>query len=328
MGDKKQSMKKFLFFLLISTALACGVDSKKTAPKKATIEVPAFSSDSAYVYIEKQVAFGYRYISSPGWNLCGDYLVNELSKYTPHVQEQNNRFTTYDGKSHNLRNIIAAFSPEKNNRVLLCAHWDTRHVADHDTINQDQPILGANDGGSGVAVLLEIARNLAIKDSKIGVDIILFDAEDYGQPSDDSNPTVMDSWCIGSQYWSKNPHVENYYARYGILLDMVGGKNATFTHEELSRFYAPNILNKVWKTAHTLGFDSYFKYEPTPQILDDHYYVNSIANIPTIDIIEYDHRTASGFYKHWHTHQDNMSHIDKSTLKAVGQTVMNVIYNE
>jgi Zn-dependent M28 family amino/carboxypeptidase len=244
------------------------------------------------------------------------------------VQEQKTDVTTYDGKKHELRNIIASFSPEKNNRVLLCAHWDTRHVADYDTINQNEPILGANDGGSGVAVLLEIARLMSENSPNIGVDIILFDGEDYGQPKDYNGTSSSESWCLGSQYWSKNPHRQNYYARYGILLDMVGAKNAQFGYEGYSRQVGERIIKKVWKKAKELGHDNHFVHKMTPAVIDDHYFINYLANIPTIDVIEYDQSSQSGFNKHWHTHGDDMNNIDINTLEAVGQTITSVIYNE
>lgn len=323
---------RYSFILTISLALlSCQQEkpsnqSVKKAPKQ-NVEIPQFNADSAYQYIQDQVDFGPRYLSSPGWEQCGDYLVEKLLNYTPHVQEQNTDITTYDGKSHRLRNVIASFSPEKNNRILLCAHWDTRHVADYDDERQDEPILGANDGGSGVGVLIEIARLLSKQESRMGIDIILFDAEDYGNP-DNSSDNSASSWCIGSKYWSENPHTDNYFAQYGILLDMVGAKGARFTHEGLSRNYAQRILKKVWQQAHALGYGAYFSYQMTPQIIDDHLYLNTVANIPTIDIIEYDNNTQSGFFEHWHTHGDDMSNIDKNTLKAVGQTVVSVIYGE
>ena len=180
-------MRHFAIVSLCLTVLfSCQEEKKSTqSVKKETkklVEVPVFNVDSAYHFIQEQVDFGPRYLSSKGWEQCGDYLVQKLSAYTPHVQEQNSRITTYDGKSHTLRNVIASFSPEKNNRILLCAHWDTRHVADHDDAHQNEPILGANDGGSGVGVLIEIARLLSQKESRMGIDIILFDAEDYGDP--------------------------------------------------------------------------------------------------------------------------------------------------
>ena len=137
-----------------------------------------------------------------------------------------------------MKNIIAVFNPEQDKRVLLCAHWDSRFIADNDTQNIDQPILGANDGGSGVGILLEIARQIKLKPINIGVDIVLFDIEDQGQPNNSGNP-IPHSWCLGAQYWSMKPHVENYFADYGILLDMVGSKSATFTQEFTSRKFGP-----------------------------------------------------------------------------------------
>ena len=312
--------------------IGCSTESKqKTEPvskTKTKIETPSFNSDSAYDYVAKQVSFGPRVISSKGWENCAIWLEKKLKTYTPNVIVQEAQITTYDGKNHTLKNIISSFSPEKNNRVALFAHWDSRHIADHDTENQKKPILGANDGGSGVGVLIELARQFNIRNPKIGVDIILFDAEDYGQPENSGFPVMQDSWCLGSQYWSKNPHKQNYFAQYGILLDMVGSKGATFRHEQISFYYASNVLQKVWRKAHKLGFGNHFVFEKAGQILDDHYYVNTITGIPTIDIIEYDPATESNFNKHWHTHKDDMDNIDKITLNAVGQTLLETIYTE
>ena len=316
----------------MSTLLTIGCSTepqqKTKTVLKVKIEVPTFNTDSAYAFVAKQVSFGPRVISSKGWKNCALWLEKKFKTYTSTVIVQQAPITTYDGKNHTLKNIIASFSPEKNNRVALFAHWDSRHIADHDTENQNKPILGANDGGSGVGVLLEMARQFSIKNPNIGVDIILFDAEDYGQPENSGFPVMQDSWCLGSQYWSNNPHKQNYFAQYGILLDMVGAKNATFRHEQISFYYASNILQKVWRMASRLGFGKHFVFESANQILDDHYYVNTIIGIPTIDIIEYDHATESNFNQHWHTHKDDMDNIDKSTLNAVGQTLLEVIYTE
>lgn len=316
--------------MLFVTIIACNSNQDKVVEKtpKVKVEVPNFNSDSAYFFVEQQVNFGPRVISSKAWDNCSKYLTNKLESYNAKVIVQQAPITTYDQKKHTLRNIIGSYSPEKNNRIALFAHWDSRHVADYDTINTSQPILGANDGGSGVGVLLEIARNLDLKNPKIGVDIIFFDAEDYGQPENSKFPIMNDSWCLGSQHWSKNPHKQNYFAKYGILLDMVGGKDAEFWQESISSYYASNIIKKVWDVAHNIGYSNFFIYKNSPQIMDDHYYVNTIAGIPTIDIIEYDPFSKTNFNKHWHTHADNMNNVDRKTLKAVGQTVMNVIYSE
>ena len=325
---------KILNLLLISIVLLASCSNNKTTNVskgeniKTKISIPNFNSDSSYSFIKKQVDFGPRVISTKAWNECSKYLVDKLNSYNAFVKVQEAPVKTYDGKEHVLRNIIASFSVEKNNRIALFAHWDSRHIADHDSVNTKQPILGANDGGSGVGVLLEIARNLNNQNPNIGVDIILFDAEDYGQPENSQYPIMNDSWCLGSQYWSKNPHIKNYYAKYGILLDMVGGENARFRYEGTSEYYASDILKKVWDMAHKIGYSDYFIFKSSPQIMDDHYYVNTLTGIPTIDIIEFDPSTKTNFNKHWHTHADNMNNVNRKTLKAVGQTVLNVIYTE
>jgi Zn-dependent M28 family amino/carboxypeptidase len=323
-------MRLIGFLILFVTIIACNSNQDKVVEKKPKIkvEVPNFNSDSAYFFVEQQVNFGPRVISSKAWDNCSKYLTSKLESYNAKVIVQQAPITTYDQKKHTIRNIIGSYSPEKNNRIALFAHWDSRHVADYDTINTSKPILGANDGGSGVGVLLEIARNLNLKNPKIGVDIIFFDAEDYGQPENSKFPIMNDSWCLGSQHWSKNPHKQNYFAKYGILLDMVGGKDAEFWQESISSYYASNIIKKVWDVAHNIGYSNFFIYKNSPQIMDDHYYVNTIAGIPTIDIIEYDPFSKTNFNKHWHTHADNMDNVDRKTLKAVGQTVMKVIYSE
>ena len=323
-------MRLIGFLILFVTIIACNSNEDKVVEKKPKIkvEIPNFNSDSAYFFVEQQVNFGPRVISSKAWDNCSKYLTSKLESYNAKVIVQQAPITTYDQKKHTIRNIIGSYSPEKNNRIALFAHWDSRHVADYDTINTSKPILGANDGGSGVGVLLEIARNLNLKNPKIGVDIIFFDAEDYGQPENSKFPIMNDSWCLGSQHWSKNPHKQNYFAKYGILLDMVGGKDAEFWQESISSYYASNIIKKVWDVAHNIGYSNFFIYKNSPQIMDDHYYVNTIARIPTIDIIEYDPFSKTNFNKHWHTHADNMNNVDRKTLKAVGQTVMKVIYSE
>ena len=325
-----QFMKySYILFVLIISSCSQKKDKEiKTKAEKINVIVPKFNADSAYSFIQKQVDFGPRVIGSESWRKCSRYLEKKLLSYNANVLVQKTQVTTYDNKKHELNNIIASYLPNLNNRIALFAHWDSRHIADHDTVNKEAPILGANDGGSGVGVLLEIARNLNIQTPSIGVDIILFDAEDYGQPENSKYPVMNNSWCLGSQYWSKNPHKKEYFAKYGILLDMVGAQGATFRHEGISNFYAQNILEKVWSKAHEIGYSNYFVYQKSAEIMDDHYYVNSIAGIPTIDIIEFDPFTKTNFNKHWHTHQDNMDNISKETLKAVGETVINVLYSE
>ncbi len=215
---------------------------------------------------------------------------------------------------------------------MICAHWDTRPWADNDpdSANYRKPVLGANDGASGVAVMLEVARLLSSADSlSVGVDFVCFDAEDWGVPSwsdvrDDGN-----SFALGAQYWAANPHVKGYKPRFGVLLDMVGGQGARFYREAFSMQYAPGVVEKVWDAAELLGFGSYFPVENGGMISDDHVPVNQIAGIPTIDIVPYyPECEASSFGPTWHTVHDDMSHIDRNTLQAVGQTVIQVLFSE
>ncbi len=291
---------------------------------------PAFDADSAYHYVQQQVDFGARIPNSPAHKACGDYLVAQLKTFGAAVSEQKTILTAYDGTKINARNIIGSFLPDKQERVLLFAHWDSRPFSDHDA-NPDkhrEPVLGANDGASGVGVLLEIARQLGKLSPQIGIDIIFFDAEDYGEATFAQDIPDGDWWCLGSQYWGKNTHVAGYQARFGILLDMVGAPDATFYKEGISREYAPYVIEKVWRTAHRLGYGKYFVDANGGYITDDHLYVNKFAKVPSIDIIQQDANTRTGFGHYWHTTKDDMSNISKETLKAVGQTVMEVVYKE
>ena len=291
---------------------------------------PDFDSDSAYLFINEQVDFGPRVPNSASHLACGNYLVSKLKEFGAQITEQKMTLKTYDGISLNARNIIGVYNPEIKKRILLFAHWDSRPFSDQDvnTINRTQPILGANDGASGVGVLLEIARQLKQFPVSVGVDIIFFDAEDWGQPSYDTKQVPGEWWCLGSQYWAKNPHTPNYRADLGILLDMVGASNATFQKEGYSVQYASNITEKVWKLASRLGYRNYFIDKLGGFITDDHVPVNQMHRAPSIDIIHTSEASQHGFGDYWHTHKDNMNIIDKSTLKAVGQTVMEVIYTE
>jgi len=305
-----------------------------TSESVLTTKAPDFSGDSAYFFVEKQVAFGPRVPNSAAHRNCGDYLIAMLKQYGGEVTVQEFTATAYDRTPLQARNIIAAFNPKATKRILLAAHWDTRHVADKDSTRTRQPIDGANDGASGVGVLLEVARVLSSASQKptVGIDIILFDVEDYGIPEfEDRSKYVSpennaEFYCLGSQYWGKNPHKPGYSAYYGILLDMVGGKNSTFYKEGSSVKYASGIVDKVWTIAQALGYSQYFRNEQAPEIIDDHVYINEYARIPCIDIIDFGLNSNFGAYHH--THADDMSIIDRTTLKAVGQTVLQTVYQE
>ena len=323
-------MKRFLLIALSIVQLAsCRQATQKVNTENIQVNVPAFSPDSAYLYIKNQVDFGSRVPNSIEHKQCAEYLVQTLKRFGAEVIEQKADLIAFDGTVLHSTNIIGVYNPASADRILLCSHWDSRPWSDHDPdpANFNKPVMGANDGASGVGVLLEIARQIGISQPTVGVDIVFFDAEDYGAPQNYQG-NAKDSWCLGSQYWSNNPHKEKYNARFGVLLDMVGAPNATFYKEEISTYYAAPIVNLVWETAHQLGFNQYFISEKCGAITDDHYFVNKITGIPCIDIIQYNPNSTNGFGNYWHTINDTMENIDKNTLFAVGSTVMHVVYSE
>ena len=322
-------------FLLGAAFISCGSSKKSDTQLDNTevaaeqVKVPSFNADSAYSYVAKQVSFGPRVPNTKAHQECGTYLADQLEKFGAKVYNQYADLVAYDGTILKSRNIIGAYNPDAKKRVMLCAHWDCRPYSDNDEEKFHRtPIDGANDGASGVGVLLEIARQLQQQAPAIGIDLIFFDSEDYGTPDFYKGKYKEDTWCLGSQYWGRIPHVADYKARFGILLDMVGGKDATFYYEGYTQRTANNAMKKVWKAAHKLGFNRYFFKEEGGEVVDDHVYVNRYRQIPCVDIIDFDVKGRNGFNPTWHTQEDNLEHIDRNTLQAVGQTVLQVIYNE
>jgi len=314
--------------------LSCKTDKEKKSENSSpprSVAVPAFNADSAYAFVKKQVDFGPRVPNTISHRKTGDYFVARFKSYGASVIEQNFDATSFDGKKLQLRNIIASYSPEKQKRILLAAHWDTRPFADKNAEKKDAPFDGANDGASGVGVLLEMARIIgAGTKPDVGIDLILFDGEDWGE-KENMNVPLPDGlnswWCLGSQYWSKQKHKANYSAYYGVLLDMVGANRSHFYREGLSLEFAPKVLENVWNTGARLGYSDYFVKQNVGEITDDHQFMNHIAKIPTIDIVDY--RPGIGFFGDYHHNlKDNMQLISKETLQAVGVTLTNVIYYE
>ncbi len=295
-----------------------------------SVEVPEFSGDSAYIYVERQVAFGPRVPNSVEHNNCGEWLANELRRHGADVIVQKGKAKAFDGKILELSNIVGQYNIDSKNRIMLYAHWDTRPFADKDIIRINEPIDGANDGGSGVGVLLEIARQLGDKAPNVGVDIIFFDGEDYGAP--EGTPATNSSylnWCLGSQFWAKQPHRYGYRARFGILLDMVGAKDAVFNREGTSMRYAPSVVRKVWSRAEKLGYGNLFQNRETPATVDDNLFVSELGGVPSVNIVDYRMNVIPmGYGPFHHTHADNMDVIDQSTLEAVGKTVLSIVYSE
>jgi glutaminyl-peptide cyclotransferase len=245
-----------VFFPILATSMflitSCEPKIKPDVPdnpagdgKIVLADYPPFSADSAFAYVAKQVDFGPRVPNTAAHARCAAFLRSELARFCDTVIVQEAPATTYDGTKILMKNIIGVFNPNAKNRILLCAHWDTRPFADQDPDRPTERFDGANDGGSGVGVLLEMARQFHARKPGIGIDIVFFDAEDWG----DASGTVRDSYCLGSQYWSKNPHVPGYKAMYGILLDMVGGKDAYFAWEVNSVASARQLIIRLWDIA-------------------------------------------------------------------------------
>ncbi|MDO5523943.1 MAG: M28 family peptidase [Bacteroidia bacterium] len=329
-----------MFFLTFSVVgaffcLSCSsCQSQKNANKETVLPAyakvsPDFNADSAYNFAEKQVSFGPRVPGTAAHKACGDYLSAKLKEFGAEVIEQKANVTHYNGRNMEIRNIIGSYQPEKEKRVLLFAHWDSRPFADEepDAERQNSPIAGADDGASGVGVLLEIGRQLQQRATEVGIDIIFFDLEDWGQPHFDKNVVPGNWWCVGSRYWSENPHVHGYKATFGILLDMVGAANATFLREGYSLQHASNVVSKIWSMASEMGYGKFFIQRNGSYITDDHVPIIENMRIPCVNIINLKDSN-HGFASHWHTHNDDMRNISKETLHAAGQTVMEVIYSE
>lgn len=329
MRFRKISVSLLGLCLGLSLLISCKNESKTepTKEEKApaiSLKVPSFNRDSAFHYVEKQIAFGPRRPNTDPHIQCKDWLVAHFKQLGLTTQVQEFDAKAYFGEQMKGYNIIAQYKPKEEKRIVISAHWDTRFKAekDQDPNKKDQPIPGADDGGSGVAAIMEIARILSTDDIPLGVDFILFDLEDQGENGNND----IRSWCLGSQYWSQNPHISKF--KFGINLDMIASKGAQFKKEGFSRRYAPGVVNKVWTWAKRLGYSNHFSNANGPPITDDHYFVNQAGIGPMINIIYTTNEFGGTFGAHWHTHDDDLDNIDKNVLKAVGQVVTNVLYKE
>lgn len=328
-------MRNKLFILLLLSVILSACATKPSQ----TVVSSDFSADSAYAFIEKQMAFGPRVPNSEAHTQCVIWLIQQLRDYGAEVSLQKGLMTDYSGRKQEVYNIIGHFSnntQQQSNAIMLCAHYDTRPWCDEEAEYTDRyyNVPGANDGASGVGVLLEIARQLSLRsqDSTLHqlpqpVDIIFFDCEDMGTPSFYTGQQRENTWCLGSQLWAERYIANDYQGceyQYGILLDMVGAPDATFPHEYYSMQFAENYMERIWRNAASLGYGKYFVKNLAYPITDDHYYVN-LAGVPCVDIIHYDAKRSTGFASWWHTRNDDMGNISKETLQAVGKTVMSVL---
>lgn len=329
-------MHRILLPFLASVLAACSSGNASDSQSKAvqvtdsvSAQHPTFFADSAYSYIDSQVKFGPRIPGSKAHEDCERFLTSKLRSFgADSVTVQRGVATAFDGKQLPIANIMAQFNSSAPKRLLLLAHYDTRPWADNeaDESNHTKPIDGANDGASGVGVILEIARVLSQSKPNVGIDILFTDVEDYGTNSPMGN--TEDTWCLGTQHWVANlPYSPDNRPAYGILLDMVGGRNAKFAREYYSARMAPAVVDRVWSIAAASPYADRFPNANGGAITDDHLHVNS-AGIPCIDIIETTNPESGGFPPTWHTLDDNIDNIDKATLKAVGEVLLDVIYSE
>lgn len=321
-----------MFLVLVVSSCggsAAGVDKQGKATENVAVLRGTFDKDSAYKYIAEQVAFGPRVPGTQGHVDCAKYLVDRLHDFgADTVMTQSAVVEAYNGDKLPIINIFAKYNPRAANRILLVAHWDTRPWANMERSEEERrlPVPGANDGASGVGVILEIARNLGMQTPECGVDILFTDAEDYGNSGGFSYNDG--SWCLGTQYWIENmPYNKVSRPSYGILLDMVGGEGARFHREQLSHVDAKAPTVKIWGEAKLLGFEDIFVNKVGGAVIDDHVFLTK-AGIPTCDVIEHMSDVTGSFPATWHTLDDDLQHISTKTLDAVGKTVQNVIYKE
>jgi hypothetical protein len=279
--------------------------------------IPLFSGQRAYEILLRQTSFGPRNPNSTGHRECLNYLSTALRGLAGELRLQDFTHAGYKGESLRLTNIVASFRPEIKTRLLLCAHWDTRPRADQDSTRREEPILGANDGASGVAVLIELAALLKQNPPPVGVDIALFDGEDYGMEGDHAR------YLLGSRHFAST-RSSDYLPRFGVLLDMVGDAFLELPREGYSVRYAPDIVDLVWNTARDLGIGQ-FTAEAGPEVIDDHLPLNE-AGIKTIDLIDFNYPDLTNRY--WHTHQDTPEHCSPQSLEAVGTVLTHVVYSQ
>ena len=326
-------MKRFVIIAACLLVLA-GCKNNKPSPDDGgnavdytQVAVPAFNADSAFSLVSMQLDFGPRVPGSQAAQKCAAMLADRLGRSCDTVILQPFQATLWDASRKRGINIIGSLNPSATKRVLVAAHWDSRMWADHDPddANHHSPVPGANDGASGVAVILEMARVMSQMPPSVGVDFVLFDLEDQGQP-EWADGYTDNTWCLGSQHWAQNRHIPYYSAIYGILLDMVGAYEPRFTKEQVSRTYAPGLIDKIWAVAAALGYGNVFVNTNTDPILDDHLYVNQMAGIPMIDIVQ--NSPTTSFFSHWHTTTDDLSSVSPKTLAMVAEVVMKTIYGD
>ena len=323
--------------IALSAALgACTGKTSGTATSDtiALKPAPQFCTDSAMAFVEAQCRFGARTPMSTAHDSCCSWIAAEFRRLGAAVAFQNIVAEGYDSTIMHGTNIMASINPESIDRVLLSAHYDSRYWADNDpdAANHHLPVMAANDGASGVAVMLEMARAMTQMPISYGVDFVCFDLEDQGIPrwaeTDEEPADPYSYWCLGSRKWAEQAYFGGYRARFAVNLDMVGGRNARFAMESYSLRFARPVVDMIWHVAHQIGYGDTFPLEEGGSVMDDHVSLYQYAHIPAIDIVPHVTGQRSSFGDTWHTVHDTPANIDASVMKAVGQVLLQVLYKD
>ena len=280
---------------------------------------PGFDEDHAFEYLVAQCDFGPRNPGSDGYYACLDFIITELDQSADDIILQEFRYQEQRyRKRYDLQNIIARFNPDASFQTIISAHWDTRPWADSEENRRDrnQPIIGANDGASGVAVLLELAKIMGETPPPIGVNLVFFDGEDLGVPGEN------ETYCQGSRYFAKNLPIPR--PNEAINLDMIGDKQLHIPVEKYSLEYNPNLVRYLWGRADDMGLDA-FDITPQYAIYDDHIPLYEIAGIPAIDLIDF--KYPNPYANFWHTMNDVPENCSAESLEQVGKLMVDYIYN-
>jgi glutaminyl-peptide cyclotransferase len=307
--------------LLLPACMGCGSkpEPSKEPVKNAqpAISIPQFDGKRAFDLLVAQTNFGPRVPNTDPHRICLNFLHTQLQNFADTTYLQPFTHKGYDGKTLYLTNVIASWNVRAARRILLCTHWDSRPWADQDPDpkNRAQPVPGANDGASGVAVLLEIAHHLNKQSPLIGIDVVLFDGEDYGKEHD------LNNFLLGSKYFAKHKPFP-YTHEFGILLDMVGDAQLEIPKERNSVHYAPDIVNLVWSIARDIGSTAFVDMIGS-DVYDDHVPLNE-AGIKTIDIIDFNYPDET--HRYWHTLEDTPDKCSPESLEQVGNVLLQLIY--
>ena len=291
--------------LAIPLSLACQGDQAPPRP---------FDGAQAFSYVEEQVAFGPRIPGTVGHENMAQWLDSITRLRADTVVIQDWIHVSRAGDSLPMHNVLARFNPDAPSRILLLAHWDTRPVADGpNSSDKELPVPGANDGASGVGVLLAVADALAAAPPSVGVDLLFVDGEDYGIFAE------HDDVLIGSKYFAQNLP-PGPTPRFAVLFDLVADQDQRFPKEGNSLIGAPDVVKEVWQAAREIGYGHIFVNATGQSIVDDHVPLQQ-AGIPAIDIIDFD-------YQYWHTPDDTIDKISAASLQAVGEVALEVIRQE